>query len=682
MHPTFLDSMSWEMAEVYGAITDQILVNLARHFPFYDAGDPLPKSAFEYQAAKLAEMGQVSKETVQIIRNGLADADLALQGVLEQAIIDAVKTAQPELLEAVKKGVFSPAGIPIVAPNQMKAFNLYYQQAANKLNLVNTVMLESTKSAYQQTIAGVVADIDLADRISRTQGALDVAAGETITGVSSWNQALRHATDRLKEGGIIGFIDHGGHRWSAEAYVAMDVRTTVFNTGRAATWETNQNFGNDLYLVSWHSGARPLCYDWQNKVISATNNARMIVDGDGNEVRVYAQSETTYGMPAGLFGINCKHYPTPFIPGVSTADGTPQDKEENDRVYAESQEQRRLERKLREEKRDLMMAKAQGASTEELNKLRDKCRKSSQDIDDFCKQTGRARHRDREAVYTKREFPDKNKYDVTRFERDQKKEIEKYFSKEGGTQKGFVFDTLVPLVPLVANPKPAAVQDNAHTVQKQPATDKFVTEYLPNRGIAELPVKQFETQPTDEEIIRRIAGADKTKGSCVSVAYAYTGNKAGYDVHDFRGGESRLTFSINANITKVAKFPGVDGYIETTVNDFTGAHKVLKNVESGKQYFFRTGKHAAIVRQGANGLEYLEMQSSWRSQGWYTLDDDALDWRFACQKSHTSFGQRYALDNVLIDVEKLGKSPDFVEMLKYINTEELAQQKGVGGGIK
>ena len=314
MHPAFLDNMSWEMAEVYGAITDQILINLARYFPFYDAGDPLPSSAFAYQAKMLAQMGQVSKETVQIIRNGLADADLALQGVLEQAIIDAVKTAEPELLDGVRKGVITPDTIPaVLAPNQMRAFNLYYQQSADKLNLVNTVMLESTKSAYQQTVADVVAGIDLADRLNRTQIALDTATGETLTGVSSWNQALRHAIDRLKEGGITGFVDHAGRHWSAEGYVAMDIRTTVFNTGRAATWETNQNFGNDLYLVSYHNGARPLCYPWQNKVISSTDNARTVYDIDGNPIQVIAQSDTSYGEAAGLFGINCKHYPTPFI---------------------------------------------------------------------------------------------------------------------------------------------------------------------------------------------------------------------------------------------------------------------------------------------------------------------------------------------------------------------------------
>ena len=164
MHPAFLDNMSWEMAEVYGAITDQIMINLARHFPFYEYVSDVPTSAFAYQAKMLAQMGQVNKETIRIIRNGLEDADLALQGVLEQAIIDAVKGAEPELIEGVKKGIFMPPQTPVVAPNQMRAYQLYYEQAANKLNLVNTVMLESTQSAYQQMVSDVVNELEVVDQ--------------------------------------------------------------------------------------------------------------------------------------------------------------------------------------------------------------------------------------------------------------------------------------------------------------------------------------------------------------------------------------------------------------------------------------------------------------------------------------------------------------------------------------
>ena len=434
MNPAWLDEMSWEMAEVYGAITDQILINLAKYFPYYQPGATVPKSAFTYQAAMLAQMGQVNRETVAIIRMGLKNADSALSNALEQAIIDSVSKAEKPLLKAVKAGIFSPPLVPITSPNQMRAFSLYYKQASDKLNLVNTVMLESTGSAYRQAVNDVALQVQVNQRIQATQTALDIGAGETVAGVSSWNEAVRHSINRMKENGITGFVDHAGRHWSAEAYTAMDIRTTVMNTGRAAVWETNENFGNDLYLVSYHNGARPLCYDWQNKVISSTNNARDTVDLDGNVIHVYAQSETTYGEPAGLFGINCKHYPSPFIPGVSIIRGEPQSPEENAKTYAESQEQRRLERKLREEKRDIMMAKAQGASPEEIKALQAKAHNTSAEIKSFCEETGRARHRDREAVYTQRSFPDKDKYDVEQFERTQKAQMEQYF-KAGGAQQ-------------------------------------------------------------------------------------------------------------------------------------------------------------------------------------------------------------------------------------------------------
>lgn len=457
MKPAFLDSLSWEIAEVYGAVTDQILINLAKYFPTYNA-QTFPRSSIRYQAAMLAQMGQVNKETMRIIRRNLVGASPALKRALEQVIIDGVRTSTPELVDAVKKGIFAPPAVPLVAPNQYRAFNLYYTQAANKLNMVNTVMLESTQQAYQATVADVVA------RVQATQTALDIGAGETITGVSTWNQATQHAIDRLKRDGITGFIDHGNHHWSAEAYVAMDIRTTMYNTARAAVWETNENFGNDLYRVSYHNGARPLCYPWQNKVISSTDSARVVADLDGYEVEVIAQSATSYGEAAGLFGINCKHYPMPFIPGVSVIrDEVPQDEQENARAYAESQEQRRLERKLRESRRDLLMEKERGASPETIDKLEDKCKQDSKEINEFCKKTGRQRRRDREQVYTERKFPAEDTYDVTAFEHKQKDMLEGFFSGGGAQMEYSNTPGMTPNVPIIPKPRNVATEQAEYT---------------------------------------------------------------------------------------------------------------------------------------------------------------------------------------------------------------------------
>ena len=217
MNPAFLDDMSWEMAEVYGAISDQILINLAHYFPYFNANN-LPASSFAYQAGMLAQMGKVNADTAKIIRNGLADADSALTGVLEAAIIQSIQAVEPDLYKAARLGILKPPVTPILSPNQTRAFQLYYKQAADKLNLVNTVMLESTQAAYQQAVSGIVAELAIPERMYGTQIALDTGAGEVATGVSAWNQAVKHSIDRLKGNGITGFIDHAGKRWSARRW--------------------------------------------------------------------------------------------------------------------------------------------------------------------------------------------------------------------------------------------------------------------------------------------------------------------------------------------------------------------------------------------------------------------------------------------------------------------------------
>lgn len=425
MRPAFLDSMSWAIAEVYGAVTDRILVNIARHFPYIDAGKE-PKDLFEYQVKKLAEMGQVNSETVDIIAQSLDGGDAVLRESLEAAIKDALKTVEPTLRKAAENGLLMGPGLvpPEVAPNQMQAFRSFYRQSADKLNLVNTVMLESTEDAYRACLSDVVS------KVQRTQSILNVGAGEMVTGVSSWNEALSTSVQKMVENGLTGFVDHAGHHWSPEAYVGMDIRTTLHNVANEAVWERCDEYGSDIYQVSTHDGARPKCYPWQAKLISRVDDVREVPDIDGDMVHVYAQSETSYGQPDGLFGINCGHYPIPFIPGFSAMRGNPQTPEENAKTYEESQQQRALERKLREEKRDLEVLKAQGADAASIRAQEDRVKAASTDIDKFCEDTGRTRRKNREYTPINASFPPDDSYDTMDFSTATKDMINDWYKRK------------------------------------------------------------------------------------------------------------------------------------------------------------------------------------------------------------------------------------------------------------
>lgn len=401
MKPAFLESMSWEMAQVYGSVTDKLLINLAKYFPFIQKSGEILGS-FQYQAMMLAKIGQVHRESVAIIMDHLKGADQALADTLTDAIREAIKPVEPSLRKAAEEGLLMGPGFvpPEVDPSMMQAFRVYYKQSADKLNLVNTTMLQSTDEAFRRTVT------DVAVQLQKTQYILNEEAGAVITGVEAYNTAVRTAVQRMVENELTGFVDRGDHHWTPEAYVSMDIRTTVMNTSRAAVWERMDDYGDDLYQVSWHDGARPLCYPWQGKVISKEDFVRDVTDENGNKVHVYAQSETTYGQPAGLFGINCGHYPIPFIPGFSRMREPRQDEEENDKEYELKQEQRRLERDLRYKKRDLAVMKAQGADEETIRKQKQKVRQASERIQDFCDENDLARKRAREYTPVNATWPD------------------------------------------------------------------------------------------------------------------------------------------------------------------------------------------------------------------------------------------------------------------------------------
>ena len=384
-----LDRLGDAIGNVYADCVDRLMVNIARHFKYLKPGEE-PGGAFQYQAKKLAEFGQVNRENTEIIRNMLGDVPQELADGLESAIMDALADVEKPLYDAAVQGMLGGQQAPPAPdPRSMKAFQLYHGQSLDRMNLVNSTMLKSTAEAYRGMVS------DLTNRLAVAQQTINAATGQVLSGAESFNSALKIATRRLLDAGLTGFVDGAGRKWAPETYVAMTMRSTYHNVSREAFWERNEEYNNDLYLVSQHPGARPLCYPWQCKVVSRQDQARDVTDGAGNPVHVYAQSETTYGEPAGLFGINCGHHPMLFIPGATKVPELMQNEEENARTYTESQKQRGLEREFRKARLDLDVAKAQD-DEEGLAKAREKLKQADERLDRFEKETGRRRRRERE----------------------------------------------------------------------------------------------------------------------------------------------------------------------------------------------------------------------------------------------------------------------------------------------
>lgn len=184
-------------------------------------------------------------------------------------------------------------------------------------------------------------------------------------------------------------------------------------------------------------------------------------------------------------------------------------------------------------------------------------------------------------------------------------------------------------------------------------------------------VKKHQKEVSMDDIITRIGGGDLTRGSCASLGLAYAANRGGYDVLDFRDGESRTYFASHAHLSS---FIGKMGGITNKGRGKMSGIELMRTTEIGKEYYLAIACHAAIVRQVSKGkYEYLELQSA-TSNGWKPLNAKVFGWRFSAN------GREWHYE--MIEISKLYNDPSFIKLMGYINTAEDKQVKGKYGRIK
>ena len=614
--PRKIQELAEPIEAIYISLTNELLVNIGRHIT-----SPTWTHTAAWEIQKLSELGQLTAENAEIINRWIKKIPEAMRETMEETRAAALDKLEAQLERAAEAGYVTPP----LADSTVQVFQDLAQQASDRLNLVNTTMLESSLEQYQKAIELTA---DLMQRAANTQAALNEAAASVASGVETRTAAMQRAIARIAAEGLTGFYDRAGRSWSPEAYVNMDIRTTVHNAAIEAVKSRMADYNTSVFQISSHAGARPGCYPYQGWFCSWDNTSGQIELGDGSVVSYRPIKDTSYGEPAGIFGINCGHYPIPIIPGLTIPHGADniQPKEENDKAYALSQDQRALERKIREAKRAVEMGDTSDKAKQAVKDAQAKMRK-------FIADTGRTRRYDREQLY-------------------------------GGKKAEKVNPQLTPKKDLSVKVKDSEISD----IAKQ-------------EGVKYNPVKRHETPLTEDQIIKAISGGDMTKGSCASLGLCYIGQKHGLDVLDFRGGNSQNTFSLRDTIKLFKNLTG-NGWDEQHGSyDATVGNQLLKRVQKGKQYYFCAGGHAAIVRRtDEDKLQYLELQSG-KDSGWHYFNGNArytLVNRFGCRSSK----QYWGTVAMMFDIDSLKDSEEFAMILGYINTPENEQKKGSYGTIK
>lgn len=368
--PEKLQQLSMFVVDIYNAIEEELMINMAKVIKQNRELLLTAENNEQYQhwrIVQLNKLGILNQQQMKTISRYSGKTAEELRKMLEEAGFTAVEQHEPLYQEAVQAGNLAAAPAMHTSAALIGILNAYEQQAIDTFNLINTTMINQSQQVY----------LDI----------LNKTVGKLLGGVITPQQALRQTVSEWAQRGIPALIDKSGKRWSTEAYVNMITRTVSQNVANEMQMTRMDEYEVDLIEVSSHLGARPRCAPFQARIFSKS----------GKSKRYPPFSSTSYGEPAGLLGINCRHVIYPYIQGKSTKRYHPYDTAENDRVYKESQQQRHLERQIRKAKKEVRVMEVIG-DKEGVKEAKMKVSQNQAAMREFINQTGRKRQPNRERI--------------------------------------------------------------------------------------------------------------------------------------------------------------------------------------------------------------------------------------------------------------------------------------------
>nr|DAM34522.1 MAG TPA: minor capsid protein [Caudoviricetes sp.] len=382
------------IADAYMSVEERLLVRIARQLSLND--DHQLNEVSRWQIKQLAKHGLLRQDAHKIIAAGTKGIPGDVAETVRQAIDDT-------LAEDGIRDLWHNEGFSESAKNAVKH---YRAQAKDVYNQVNTVMKYKAESTFVRAVNSVAEkwtqemrreQAEIADK----QGVLDILNSNTaavVSGAESRTKAVRTTIHEMAQKGIPAFVDKSGREWSPEAYVNMDIRATVKNTALEAQFSTMDSLGQDVFEVSSHPGSRPKCRPWQGKLISRSGKTTEITDINGRKHKVIPLSQTSFGEPDGLFGINCGHRPRGVSDGLFRKSSVEYDDTEDKELYNKVCRQRELERRVRKSKTEADMLEAAG-DTEGAKEVRRKMAEQNKALKSYCDSNGLKYRSDRVKTY-------------------------------------------------------------------------------------------------------------------------------------------------------------------------------------------------------------------------------------------------------------------------------------------
>lgn len=321
----------------------------------------------EWGADRLKELGLLQDTNVKILEDELNKLYPEITAEFQRTQV-ATANETAKLVPASRLDQAVPVGSSERLKGILSAFE---NKAIGDISKTGSTMIAGLNNVYENTIQEIIAEGFITGESQR----------KTI------KRVVQETSKLLNKDGVTALVDKAGRSWSLEGYGQMVVRSNNRQVATQTQEERFDEYGVDLIEVSSHVGARPLCEPYQGKIFSRS----------GKSDKYPPLSSTSYGDPAGLFGINCGHNMYPYIEGTKKT-YNPYGKKRNETAYKNSQKQRKIEREIRKSKRIIEEAKT-AKDSELLRVGKDQLSANRKQMRSFIDKTGRTRRPDRERIY-------------------------------------------------------------------------------------------------------------------------------------------------------------------------------------------------------------------------------------------------------------------------------------------
>ena len=344
--PDYFYGKSDKLVEMYQELEDWIIKDIAMRL--MKSGE-LSGTA-DRELWKLQQMGLHNTEIVKRISQMTGKSRDEVRRLLRDSVMTSFSDDADvlEKLMDIQTPLQNNAAIMAMNAEMMKTFG-------ELSNLTRTTMMQT-----QTDLLNMLNEVDY----------------RVASGMQSYSSAVCEVLDRYAQSGVV--IDYPtGARRSLEAAVRCCIVTSMNQTSAQVTNQYIAQGGTASVLVSAHMGARHdkkhpeglQSHDhWQGKVYKISGSEEGIpnlLEATGYTIDP-ATGQGRVVNPLGLHGYNCRHSHKPWDKSLRNpyvdADGNPKiDVHESQELYEKQQQQRSMERAIRQTKRELL------AKQEELN---------------------------------------------------------------------------------------------------------------------------------------------------------------------------------------------------------------------------------------------------------------------------------------------------------------------------